>query len=745
MSDRAYLRPRSPPRWQVGHPARNSTSLLDSYSAGYDSHPAYHPRSSRDSLQPARSSFERVDAPPRRYLSTREPLPPPRRNPDDYDVLPRRAETLPYRPPPLSIADAGYYRPVISKSAIEPPLDFPTRSRPREDESYYLMPASSSTRRHVRAVSTGGPEPAVYPLRPRELVRDKGSRDYYERRPPQYYAVPHPRPSRDRDDRDHLFEYTDHRDQARRDLLAAPRPRPRRESDVGPPRERPASIAGAEEVGRRIARGDGPPVTTRGFPLIDNSQSVRREYRYPRDQEPIKSTKDDAESVTRRRSTREAPREPVSLHQDRRDGYSSATDEVHRSTRSRRSDDPERKAVASHLSRHEDETARAEDKSKSKRTHERRSSATRDEPRRHRTRPREGDREHVRAESAYRERDRDKASEREYVRRREPVTEKERETATRDREDDSERERRSRRKHHDTQDRGADDHKDERRKSHGMQFVEGAAALTTAAAAAAAAGAHARRRYEHQDDESNALKIQGLKDEGRSSNKTSKDIAVDHSDADEDAQPERRERRRSYHRERKRRDTADMISRGNETARGLDGNDPSRSSARESRSNPLDDRRTDTKDSGRGRERAEPSNAEAQSDTTESRQVRLVSPAREPEVKPKGILKSPRPSFPEDPAPIREGVAPLKAAGKDGIPPNARWTRIRRLLVNPEALEIGNERFEVRDDYVIVLRVLSREEILAYAHKTNEIRGRFSGDRTYCLNLTFSRATPSRG
>lgn len=40
--------------------------------------------------------------------------------------------------------------------------------------------------------------------------------------------------------------------------------------------------------------------------------------------------------------------------------------------------------------------------------------------------------------------------------------------------------------------------------------------------------------------------------------------------------------------------------------------------------------------------------------------VRIVEPPSETEVKPKGILKKPKSSFPEDPNPVREGVAPLK-------------------------------------------------------------------------------------
>ncbi|KAJ5461694.1 uncharacterized protein N7458_003246 [Penicillium daleae] len=89
---------------------------------------------------------------------------------------------------------------------------------------------------------------------------------------------------------------------------------------------------------------------------------------------------------------------------------------------------------------------------------------------------------------------------------------------------------------------------------------------------------------------------------------------------------------------------------------------------------------------------------------------------------PKSILKPPKKAFPEEPNPIREGVAPLKDANKNGIPPTARWTKIDRRLVNPAALEAGNERYEERPEFVIVLRVLTKEEIQAYALKTQEVR-----------------------
>ena len=62
-------------------------------------------------------------------------------------------------------------------------------------------------------------------------------------------------------------------------------------------------------------------------------------------------------------------------------------------------------------------------------------------------------------------------------------------------------------------------------------------------------------------------------------------------------------------------------------------------------------------------------------------------------------------------------------ATKKGIPPGARWTKIDRYLVNPQSLEEAKERFEERQDCVIVLRVLTKEEIQKLADRTREIRG----------------------
>ncbi|KAI1104553.1 hypothetical protein F4804DRAFT_332210 [Jackrogersella minutella] len=127
---------------------------------------------------------------------------------------------------------------------------------------------------------------------------------------------------------------------------------------------------------------------------------------------------------------------------------------------------------------------------------------------------------------------------------------------------------------------------------------------------------------------------------------------------------------------------------------------------------------SESRDESRGREVASTaSNSE--------KQVRVLSPPREKsDQKPiKGILKAPKVKFPEDENPIREGVAPHKDdKSKKGVPPGARWTKINRKLINPAALDIGKERYEVRDDFVIVLRVLNKEEIQAYATATAQIR-----------------------
>lgn len=88
--------------------------------------------------------------------------------------------------------------------------------------------------------------------------------------------------------------------------------------------------------------------------------------------------------------------------------------------------------------------------------------------------------------------------------------------------------------------------------------------------------------------------------------------------------------------------------------------------------------------------------------------------------------------FSEDPDSFREEAFPLVGPGKKGIPPGR--TKIDRMLINPAALEAADERYEEREDDVIVARALSREEILKLVHKTRRL-GACETDAMYIQNL----------
>ncbi|THY03991.1 hypothetical protein D6D01_10155, partial [Aureobasidium pullulans] len=95
----------------------------------------------------------------------------------------------------------------------------------------------------------------------------------------------------------------------------------------------------------------------------------------------------------------------------------------------------------------------------------------------------------------------------------------------------------------------------------------------------------------------------------------------------------------------------------------------------------------------------------------------------------RGILKKPTQRFPEDVGQVQADEASMNKAvrneppsTRDGIPAGARWTKIDRRLINPEALEEAHERFEERREHVVVLRVLTKEEIRQLADRTSEIR-----------------------
>ncbi|KAF1816115.1 hypothetical protein P152DRAFT_470165 [Eremomyces bilateralis CBS 781.70] len=189
-----------------------------------------------------------------------------------------------------------------------------------------------------------------------------------------------------------------------------------------------------------------------------------------------------------------------------------------------------------------------------------------------------------------------------------------------------------------------------------------------------------------------------------------------HRDSD-DSDRERDRRRRERERERER-------DRGGDRDRDRD-----RERERHRRSSDSDDakpRMLEGPPTSRELRPLSPGHTEGSRDPSETR-LRIVEPPkndRETTPPPRSILKAPTQKFPEDPNPIREGVAPLKDATKAGVPAGARWTKIDRRLVNPEALEESKVRYEERQDCVIVLKVLSKEEIQHLANRTKELRGR---------------------
>lgn len=231
-------------------------------------------------------------------------------------------------------------------------------------------------------------------------------------------------------------------------------------------------------------------------------------------------------------------------------------------------------------------------------------------------------------------------------------------------------------------------------------------------------------------DEEYRRRVQQAQQELERSNQPPNDRDPD--DSDRDKERRRQERHERHARERAERErveaaeelpgTRDTVRRGREEELKVQSGLADDDQHRERRHNSLFDAPL-VDEPGQLVERA----ADERDADRETR-VRIVEPRDRDSPPPvKGILRKPTEKFPEHPNPIREGVAPLKDATKKGIPPGARWTKIDRRLVNPEALEEAKERFEERLDCVIVLRVLTKEEIQWFADRTREIRGMCQG------------------
>ena len=699
MDPRYTGRPASPRRY--GQPGRSSTGRLDMYPPDYDSYYA-PPRSSRESVVPApRSSAERVVIPRSEPRLHRDSV--ARARPDDYYVPPRRDPLPTVSRRPLSVITSSEspnrYPPVVS-SAVDH-LSSPHKNRSREPGSYYMLPASSSSHHH-RHLSAGGEDSNRYLDAYRERRPEKGG---YRSSGPSKGSIDYPRSipqirePRDAEDREYGYEYTNRQEQVQRDT--APRPRTRRVSDLGS-RERPYSVIGGVDYDRP-PRESGPPVTTRGFSKIDPNGTVRHEYRVPKENNP--SSRDHSlggDNRDNRDPNRLRPsRGSVAVHQDKGDGYSSNIEERTRDKhhRHRRNDSLDRDSDRGLGIRHVDDR-RFEDRGK---THLRADSEDR-HPRTHRHRDASEDRFRPSAQSRRHERNEDHR-ERKY--HDEPRKEKHEVDEKHEKHDKHEKED----KHH--------DHK---------KLAEG---LGLGAAGAAAAGLVAESIKHRRDKDASDIEDD---EDGRGKShrheRHRKDADKDKGSRSDESDTDYRERRRRRRREREEREKRE---RDGDDLSGAKENGKSSThdhSAKPAENNGETDDDRDRRSRRRHRRERKDSDPEPEDETArmnkERSRVRVVSPPREAEKKPRGILRPPTQKFPEDPAPIREGVAPLKDAGKKGIPPNARWTKIDRRLVNPEALELGNERYEERDDYVIVLRVLSKEDIEKYAEVTSELRSKCS-------------------
>lgn len=679
--DSRFKRPTSPGSSRVARPqGRSSTGTLV-YPSAFDP----YDRPSHSSINfgsGPRTSSERIIA-PRVIPRYRHQSPHKSSSRDDYVIRPRRL-TLDPKPVsarrPLSIVApiSNNQRPIVT-SAVEGPSSSLNKTRPRREEDYYIQPASSGAehRRGYPASSIDTGRPGSEEHDPREWAEQGG----YRRSRRTLYNVNQPLVAKPYDDDiSYGYEYTDREGPIYRD---APQRRSRRESYSGG-RERPISMTGLEDYGPRIpqpSRDAGPPVTTRGFANLGRSGSLRQSSR-ARDDGPVPRDypRDSQELPAPHKSS-----QLVSLHQPSDDEYSRPRHPKPSSYQER----PEVKL----RDPHDDGYGRARQYSESR---HRRDSGLRDE------------------------RDR--------------------------RQEDL-----SKNKH---------DHGDE----------EPDAASKSNIAAVTDAGEGVRRRHHHHhhhhgghgrdggaemdhdhDHTAARPKSESLKVNTEGNGDKDWEDRKDREDREEREPRERHDpherRRRRIEREAKREEDHNKDSEqlalpappapSNEL-RGKGSYDRERPSLEnapeieenlmaESHHRPRHHSRTSDKDSysdDSSSSSSEGSDTETAS-TQKERQVRVVSPSREsppPEPPIKGILRPPRPSFPEDPAPVREGVAPLKGAGKKGIPANARWTKIDRRLVNPEALERGKERFEEKPDSVIVLRVLTKEEIESYAAETARIR-----------------------
>ena len=694
-----YGRPLSPPRTNRYHPPSGRTSAGSFFTASpYDPYGA-PTRTSREYVAGPRTSDERIAAP--RILPPRARSPPRRAAVDDYAVplrpRPRRLTLEPEAPKarrPVSMIAPSEptrnTRPIVTSAIDRPPSPVTKPRRDRRDEDYDVLPASSSSRRHhQRHSSLNIVDPGRFGTRERE-PEEKAYRVSNASRPPV-------RERQGESDRDYGFEYTEAREPKIQD--SAYRQRSRRDSYDG---ARPQSMIVPGTYLPRSNREPGPPVTSRGFETIGRSESQRHGHRTrDDDRAPRDYIRDDRDIENRK-----PPRPEISLHQPPKDVYSTAYPEDdsrhHRSRRPIPEDDRSEPRSRPHKSAAEEERIerRVRDPQDDRSGDER--------PRRHRHKHHHRDYDHYKDDL-----------------------------------DEDGRERRVRDEPRDKRDRVDD-------AGHNGGMLAGAGV----AAAATGLAAEEVRRHRHRDprDEEGSHRHREPRSEDGGYRPKEYREEVDPRPArrpqDHLLEPERdfldtssvsTGPSISEREDREYQEAREASRRAKEQAEAFVG--PVEPVLREQKSferRPEDDaprhhrsyrprrHHTRTRDEDSWSESSSSSSSDSDDDRRFRPPPRVVTPANEeksePKPPPKGILRKPREQFPEYPTTVREGVAPHKDDRKKDVPPNARWTKIDRRLVNPEALEADGIRFNEFVDHVIVLKVMDREEIEKYTRKTAEIR-----------------------
>ena len=616
---------------------------------------------------------------------------------------------------PLNVLDyrspAKSSRPIITRD-IERPSSPLSRAGGAQLEKTYIVPASSSSRNHQRHSSANDRLP----------IKEREREKLY---PASHLLTAHPPHRSSKDSRDDSYEYSQTRSHVSGDL-APPKPRIRQGSRSG---ARPVSMIDFDrndKVYTHVERTAPPPVSTRAIEGVGRKESLRQSnhaldddlsYRessrkYPREERPEPRYRDVSKSHAPSRDDYIAYTEDTKRERPRRPTMENDAPQKYRGTTEKRGDeDGDRHHRHHHLY---PEHGYASDNDH-KRRHTRKEYDDIQEPSRRKDLDPLIERE--------RRRDHDER----YEERRRDFEGKDEKESRRHRYERPERERPK--DHDDLNFRHPDEafERDRWDKNEAPSQVGGLAA--GGAAAAAGVAGDSIRKIRHKDDDEYPRKEAYGRHSGPDHDSPA-ERAASQLDVEERRLRRRQEReRQEYERESKPEPLRIEAPPGSDSTQKSHELYPQSGERGQYRRRRRYHRRSPSRDTPPTSGKDESSDSDVSSDHIH-RQLKVVSPppaitAEPPLAKsaPKGILKQPREKFPEDANTLREGVAPLDAA-KKGIPPEARWTRINRRLVNPEALEQEGVRFEEYPDYIIVLKVLSAEEISKFTQRTHEIRER---------------------